>query len=328
MSMQEKKEKAMRIFEALSSVDEDLLVRADEQQTKVVPFRHATRVMAACACLLVVGLVSWTGSRSLMTKESAASDCAAPESVNQMMADTTADKAADAEADVEVGMDEVYNDAYDSDEVVAEEVMEEAAPEIPAAGVEAEVEAESGNMEVWDEESMDGVSSSVKDDAVVYLNEQELRAETVLGEYIPTVIPEGYAFESGYKSADGAITLRWSMGMDDIVIGVALYEPSEENEGRIVDIAKRETYDVHVYEIPYADTVPAEYWEVFHTPIFREKDFGIELVEARMKSVEDLGDTATPRGNFSVLYEEGVIVRFDGDCDAESVWKMFESIGE
>ena len=46
-----------------------------------------------------------------------------------------------------------------------------------------------------------------------------------------------------------------------------------------------------------------------------------------MKSYDDQGDTDTPRGNFSVLYEGGVLIRFSGRGTAEEIWEMFCSMG-
>ena len=47
-----------------------------------------------------------------------------------------------------------------------------------------------------------------------------------------------------------------------------------------------------------------------------------------MKSYDDAGDTDTPRGNFSVLYPDGVVVRFNGRGTAQEIWEMFCSMGE
>ena len=57
------------------------------------------------------------------------------------------------------------------------------------------------------------------------------------------------------------------------------------------------------------------------------KDFSLEIVESRMKAYEDSGDTATPRGNFKVLYPDGVLVSFNGRGTAQEIWDMFCSMG-
>lgn len=288
----DKQSGAMRIFEALSSVDEELLERSEEK-TKVLPFRKATRIMAACASLLVVGLVTWTGVQYLGGGDKFASDLAAPESMNEM------EKELKVEATVESAT--VTQDSI--------------------SGANAEEGAGETHGAMWDCESV--MVQNQKE-----LSWEELRAVEVLGEYVPAVVPEGYLFESGYMLDESEIHICWSKGMDTIMLTVMNYEDRQEVRERIVDISKPETYDVHLYEIPYADTVPEEYRAVFSNPIFRENDLTAEVVQTRMKSVADAGDTDTPRGNFAVLYESGVLVRFNGDGSPMRIWEMFESIGE
>ena len=304
--MQDKNAGAMRIFEALSSVDEELLERSGTSR-RVILFGRITKVLGVCACFVILGFVTWYGSRIFLTKGSY--DCGGTE--NQML------------ADAEVG--------YKEEAAVEEAVIEDAV--IDDAAVE-EAENDMAMPEtVITENSSSKEHSYVSDSAPLaieqdILSEAEIREGTELAKYVPEVIPQDYAFESGSRTEDGSLYARWSRGMDDIVVSVTWYERDMENQSRIADITKPETYDVHLYDIPYAQTVPEEYWTVFNNPIFLEKDFTEDMVSARMKNVADSGDTDTPRGRFSVLYESGVLVTFNGDCDAEAVWRMFTSIGQ
>ena len=50
---QDKYAGAVRIFQALSSVDEELLERSNPSR-KILPYWRYTKVMAACACLSFV----------------------------------------------------------------------------------------------------------------------------------------------------------------------------------------------------------------------------------------------------------------------------------
>ena len=77
-----------------------------------------------------------------------------------------------------------------------------------------------------------------------------------------------------------------------------------------------------LYDIPYAETVPEEYRVCFDNPIFMQKDISLDLVQSRMKVVADAGDTGTPRGNFSIIYPEGILLDFNGDGTAEEIWEM------
>lgn len=343
---------AMRIFEALSSVDEELLERS-EAAPKVVPFWKYAKVMAACACLVLLGTAAYAGSNLFSAKNSTSSDCTAPAAAEQRSVDMASDAA---------GVDDTAGGAAAEEAAAEEAVAEEAAAEGAAPEAEQEKavltenlqnsaagESDTGKMtdsqmtqntSEWQTEK-DKVAESVQEGGPVYdgdsfsvmpeaLDEETIRATQELGAYIPTALPTGYVYESGYRTggADAAesVSVLWKNGMDTIHISVSRYEESEEMQERLADVSKPETYNVHLYEIPYCDSVPVEYYRTFDYPVFRESDFSSEIVEMRMKSVSDSGDTDTPRGNFAVLYDSGILVEFSGDGDAGSIWKLFLSI--
>lgn len=299
---QDKYEEAVRIFEALSSVDEELLERSNTSR-KILPFWRNTKVMAACACFAVMGIGVLTWFVSMVSVPKGSFDMARTETAFMTEGDG----------------------GYKEEAAVEDAVVEEAEMEPAEYDADMPETVMTENSVTGQEDSLTGGSAPIAPVETV-LTEEELRAVEELGNYVPDVIPPEYPFESGSKAEDGSLYARWSRGMDDIVITVAWYEADEESESRIADISQPETYDVHLYEIPYAQTVPEEYGQVFDNPIFLEKDFTYETLSARMKSVADSGDTDTPRGRFSVLYESGVLVSFNGDCEPEAVWQMFESL--
>lgn len=341
---------AMRIFEALSSVDEELLVRSDGQKN-VVPFWKYAKVMAACICFVVVGVAAYTGIDMKSAKENASADCAAPAAMeaaaeeaapedekaavaddsgyNEEVAEEPAEA---AEEEVAVGEETVVSGGAVKEETVTDGALQEAvAEESPAEAEVSQHSAESGS--VGDGAEMDSRQESILDygkEVPPVQDEETLRETEVLGAYIPTKLPVGYVFESGYgideKNPENGISLLWVNGMDTISISVREYVADAETERRIVDVSDTASYDVHLYEIPYCDSVPEKYYKTFHNPIFEEGDFTFEIVEARMKSVSEQGDTDTPRGNFAVLYESGILLEFNGRGDAESIWEMLESI--
>jgi len=156
------------------------------------------------------------------------------------------------------------------------------------------------------------------------ITEEEARAVEGLGGYIPAKLPEGYQFGEAYWNADSqCLAISWERGMDSIMLWLELAEEDKE----VIDVSKPETYDVRLYEIPYGDSVPEEYREVFDDPVFAWEDFSKEIVESRIKSISDQGDTNTPRGNFSILFPEGVLVRFNGRGTPEQIWEMFNTKG-
>ena len=126
------------------------------------------------------------------------------------------------------------------------------------------------------------------------------------------------------ESGEENLTVCWTRGMDSIT----LHLERTGNPPATVDVEKTESYDQRLYEVPYGETVPREYWQTFDNPVFAAEDFGLEIIESRMKSYDDQGDTDTPRGNFGVLYPDGVLARFSGRGTAEEIWEMFSSMGE
>lgn len=283
MSREDKKIScAMRLFEALSDVDSELLARSEEKVTVTGIGLFGRRVngirlagsIAAAACLFLVGTALWVVSPVIMRKG--------------------------ASQEKSARMEEAVEEEYQA-------VKEE--------GAEYE--------EVLDEQLGTPLDSRHA------LTEVEARAVEGLGEYIPDVLPEGYILEScraGVNVNTGNydnLFFCWTREMDSIMITVSL---ADGKELVLADVNKPETYDVHLYEIPYAGTVPDAYREVFQNPVFAAEDLSEEIVRARMKAVADAGDTDTPRGNFSVYYEEGILLRFSGDGAPEEIWDMFQSM--
>ena len=342
MSQEEKKlSGAMRIFEALSNVDEELLAKCEDGVQPAVKNRvqkskrskreilRYTGTLTAAACVFVVCIALWrTGGFEYAAKDAAVGRNEAAEA-----------PAASAEAQAV------------EEKATAEEVFEGVGEALPEAAPESEMEQTNGSSDSVDKEQASGIEDtdsmkqgSTQDlnqkvgqaavtealkDTRVDITETEARQLTTIGKYIPTTLPAGYVWESGKTYAEGEdstgayVSLNWSRGMDSIHLTISTVEYEDL---LLTDVTAKETYDVHLYEIPYAETVPAEYREIFNEPIFTEADFTLEIVEKRIKSVADLGDTDTPRGQCAVLYEEGVLVRFNGRGTAEEIWEMFQSI--
>lgn len=167
-----------------------------------------------------------------------------------------------------------------------------------------------------------------KEYTYVEITEAEALAHEIFGGYIPRKIPAGYVFEGAYVNGEEeaqTLMISWTRGMDSILLNFSM----PENVPATVDVSRTEYYDEHLYEIPLAETVPEEYRAVFDNPVCAWEDFCIEFVEKRMiYRGTDKGDTNTPRGNFSVLYPDGVLMYFNGRGSAEEIWQLFSHIQE
>ena len=145
---------------------------------------------------------------------------------------------------------------------------------------------------------------------------EEAMADEKFGDYVPANVPDGFTFEGAWREWGqnrNYLFLRWTGYYTNISIDI--WDASTVGDLPITDPADREKYDVNLYTIPYADSVPEEYWQEFGRPVFAIEDVTPEVVAARMRWVDDdSGDVDSWRGDFYVYYEsENVLVRYDLD---------------
>lgn len=323
---------ALRLMEALSGVDQELLLRSEARRK---PFWIYGRAVAACLALVVVGALSWNGIRMIWTSKGGEGSSSAGGSGYDsapMLADVrTGDT---AESEVESGNYTTSAVAEDAgmgstaaiDDSIKEDLND---TENQIQNLESSKEYdETVNSTEGRPEDKTMASGSRQENVCEYplntqeeLSEKEARNTEIFGAYLPKDLPVGYTFENAWSSDEG-LTVSWTRGMDSIMISLSL---AASESVTTVDVEKPETYDVRLYEIPYGETVPEEYRQVFDDPLFASEDLSLEVVNSRMKSVQDAGDTDTPRGSFSVLYPEGVVLRFNGRGTADEIWAMLHS---
>lgn len=360
-----RQEEAIRIMDALSGVDEELLERceaagredteaageeaarpAGAKKLRRIPARRYLGSCAAALALAAAGAVSWRafwlsgdkaagesvrggGSETLMMDFASAADSVPEAEPNpgikqQLKSESFLDK--------EVSL----RDHFDGTQSAGGD--EGFGSMGSVSGAPVMVPEMTGNTCMEDKKQ--NTSDTQEADRVIVQEEcflltaEEARQVEILGDYVPTRLPAGYVFESarympGTGQADGSgeqgsLTLLWSRGEDDIMLSI------RQADGAVgtADIKKPQTYDERLYEIPFGDTVPEEYREIFSDPVFAKDDFSLEIVNSRVISYNgDSGDTSTPRGHFSVLYDD-VLVRFNGGGMPEEIWEMFGSIAE
>ena len=322
---EEKLEGAMKIFEALSGVDEELLLKSESvshvKQTVVIPFWKYAKALAACVCVLLLGGLLWKMPQQ-MEKNQVSKDCAIEDMFLMKEDAGCAEEAEYAEevCDTDQSFIECDNGSMNLTDVNKQTGEADGNDSVKLTDENLQEKELSGNS---------GMSMTDKNQQTLKLSEQEVRNIEVFRPYIPETLPAGYAFESaGAVAAQDTdefeeIRIIWTKGMDDIWWEIKAVDASGIS---CVDVKAVERYDTHLYDIPYCDTVPEEYREDFLYPVFCRGDFSLEVIEKRMKSVQDAGDTGTPGGRFSVLYKEGILISFDGKASAKDVWAMFESL--
>lgn len=346
-------EQAIRLMEALSGVDEELLERCEEsggREKAPIPLRRYARGWAAVLCLAVVGVAGWGGFRLAQgTGKDMNSGAAAYEydALQPVEMESTAEAGAPLE-EAENEKEEAFpqegegNSAGSGDSARGNEDggnERDASPgESPSGDGQSKEKdgssdgsfsAEGGAAEEKSDER-EITNNPISDEACPAVNtrsltEEEARKDKTLGGYVPITLPRGYVFESAAVNLDSEeenLWLCWTRGMDSIMLSFT----RTENPPDTVDTGKPETYDQRMYTIPYAESVPEEYRQSVNDPVFAREDFSLEMIESRMISYSDSGDTDTPRGNFRVLGSDGVLVRFSGRGTAQEIWEMFCSM--
>lgn len=338
-------EGALRILEAVSAVDEELLERCGmlpepaEAIDKVAdiskyrnrrPLWKMSRVWAACLGFLAIGVISWYGLRVIAPKGTADSSDGG----------VSGEAMDDANFNTSVSAPEAMFIGEEEDETAADDIMKETAgtggKKYSEDNTDALSRDEAGGMEqqsvmsekFGDEEELMDDRGNSGSSAIIAGTEEEARGWMPLGAYIPQDLPKGYRAESAFINLERqSVTMTWLRGMDYITVSVSSVGPGTVET---VDISKPETYDQRLYKVPYAKTVPREYRETVDDPVFDFSDMdsktGLELVSSRMISYDDAGDTDTPRGNFSVLIDDEVLLHFSGRGTPEEVWNMLCSI--
>ena len=171
----------------------------------------------------------------------------------------------------------------------------------------------------------DPVVPEIRNEAVTL---EQARLDADFGAYMPSSIPPGFIFDSARRTLnqwDNSVRANWHRypTFDNIFWTVA--EPQEHELALIVSASDRHKFDVSLYPIPWAFTVPDEIREYFSNPVFLAEEMTLDIVQARAR--RDVMDGGWRIDNFSVLHESGIIVRISGrGVSPEQIWAMLARV--
>lgn len=135
------------------------------------------------------------------------------------------------------------------------------------------------------------------------LSLQEALDDAQFGAFMLREVPEGFTEESVRRYKDqnqDFLSGLWTKGLAELRWKVAYYTDADAE--RLTEIAQTENYDLSLYPIPRADSVPEHLREIVDNPIFKAEELTLETVQKRAYTVADAGDVEGPRIAFSVLY--------------------------
>lgn len=136
----------------------------------------------------------------------------------------------------------------------------------------------------------------------------EAWADADFGAYMLNTVPPGYVEESIRRYRDqnnDYLSGLWTKGYDQLGWQVSSY--TEQDANRLTGIDETENYDLSLYPIPRADSVPDALREIADNPIFIAEELTLEAVYARAYKSADTGDSKGWRMRFSVKYGDVII---------------------
>ena len=153
----------------------------------------------------------------------------------------------------------------------------------------------------------------------------EAQAEPDFGRYLPSELPTGFgdAIIRRFQFKDSNyLSGMWSRGMDDLTWVVEPYT-GEDDAHRLTSVEDKENYDLSLYPIPRASSVPDELREIVNDPIFEAEELTLEAVYCRAYKVDDAGDTNGWRMKFSVKYGDVIVSVSTKGVEPEWLYQQF-----
>lgn len=173
------------------------------------------------------------------------------------------------------------------------------------------------------------VDSDLRPAGIQTLTYAEALADPSFGGFIPQELPEGFSMREAHRDGDFLfISFEQPVGNTDyreLVLSTARAEPDDAK--RTVDADAVESYDVHLYEIPWADSVPGEYLDTFDHPLFRAEDLSPQVIARRVYDHRETGDEHVA-ADFEVLSGDGktVLRVMARNIDAAALFGLLESL--
>lgn len=323
-------DQAVKIFEALSDVDQELLERCDQKGSRQNAgvyglYRRYGKAMAACICLIVAGAVSWGGYQMVTGSGSDSSGAASAELSDMAQSMVVADREADggentagperetaAEgAEPAAGVAGSAMEAAGASAASAEKLDEGAAAKQGTDGIHTESASQS-DVPSADASQQAGpnLQNQMSADKIDRLKESELAltdsreeipweeacAIAPFNNYLPTVLPAGYeAFSARRSSAPDFwdnVVFKWTDGEHILFLDMT--------QGEVVTRKEIEQRD--------------GLWE------YLAEDFRKEQIPELQPADEPI--------SFTLYYADGMRIDFRGYITADEMWELVESISK
>lgn len=127
------------------------------------------------------------------------------------------------------------------------------------------------------------------------LTHEQALADAEFGGFFPQTAPEGFTAEA-ISRYDDSLTGLWVNGYCELHWAVRAFKDADQ--ARVTAASDTENYDLSLYPIPRADSVPESLREIVDDPIFDASELTQRVVDARTYT----GDEGYDCLHFSVKY--------------------------
>ena len=166
---------------------------------------------------------------------------------------------------------------------------------------------------------------------------EEARRDPDFGGFLPANIPDRLGFDMANRWIDqhsNNLFTAWLTTDDSFSNEYVRWIVSKEawyHADRFVSADDTHKFDRSLFQPPYAETVPDEFWQIHMNPIFRAEEFTFEVLQMRAlwddRQDRRLGDTTpTWQINFGVLYGDIVVDVSTRGLTPKEVWEMLQPL--
>lgn len=166
----------------------------------------------------------------------------------------------------------------------------------------------------WYEEEKPALSELTPSHIPEYIDEiltglAQAQQDPEFGSLMPKSGPKGFREEFFSRHKDStwdALYGVWTQGYNELSWEVRYF--SQEDAARVTSVEATENYDLSLYPIPRADSVPEHLREIVNCPVFPAEELTLEAVRRRAYTVEDAGEGGTSlRMYFSVRFGDKLV---------------------
>ncbi len=157
----------------------------------------------------------------------------------------------------------------------------------------------------------------------------EALADADFGAYLPSEGPEGFPNERFLRYKHDDILDFLSGFWDDGGFNLLTWHVerfTEKDAARVASVADLENYDLTLYPIPRAESVPKDKREIVNNPIFPIEELTLDAVKLRAYTLDEAGDTPGVRMEFSVLVGDVVVEIHSKGVSPEWVFEQLSNL--